>query len=151
MSCSRSWSPWYAAAGRGQCGPDAELRVSDAERSQVADALSRHFADGRLDQPEFDDRMQQAMTAKRRRDLAGLFADLPPLAVPAASAPELRRRRGRAGLLLLAALLFVVAANVPVWPAHFPWLLLAIVVLAGWWASRRYERRHRGDRARPWR
>ena len=34
-------------------GPDADLRASDAERNEVADKLSRHYADGRLDQIEF--------------------------------------------------------------------------------------------------
>lgn len=58
---------------------DADLRVSDAERGAIGEALSRHFADGRLDQGELDERMGAAMSAKTRRDLAGLLADLPPL------------------------------------------------------------------------
>ena len=59
---------------------DATLRVSDAERNDVADKLSRHFADGRLDQAEFKERLDAAMSAKTQGDLAGLFDDLPPLA-----------------------------------------------------------------------
>ena len=60
-------------------GPDLNMRVSDAERAEVADRLGRHFADGRLDQAEFDDRVSRAMAAKTVGDLRGLFDDLPDL------------------------------------------------------------------------
>jgi hypothetical protein len=53
------------------------MRVSDAERSQVADRLARHYADGRLDDAEFEARLDRAMRAKTRSDLIGLLADLP--------------------------------------------------------------------------
>jgi hypothetical protein len=61
----------------GQAPAPADLRVSDAERQAVADQLSKHFADGRLDQAEFDERLGQAMNAKTYRDLDGLLTDLP--------------------------------------------------------------------------
>src|SRR5260370_11408336 len=54
-----------------------DLRVSDAERAEVADRLSKHYSEGRLDQAEFDERVDQAMRAKTRSDLSGLFDDLP--------------------------------------------------------------------------
>jgi hypothetical protein len=53
------------------------MRVSDAERAEVADRLSQHFGDGRLDQEEFDKRLSQTMGATTQSDLHGLFADLP--------------------------------------------------------------------------
>jgi hypothetical protein len=53
------------------------MRVSDAERAEVADRLSKHYGDGRLDQAEFNERLDQAMSAKTQSDLHGLFADLP--------------------------------------------------------------------------
>ncbi len=53
------------------------LRVSDAERAQVADQLSRHYTEGRLDQDEFGRRLDQAMAAKTYRDFTGLLQDLP--------------------------------------------------------------------------
>ena len=56
---------------------DQHIRVSDAERSAVADLLGQHYADGRLDQAEFDDRVSRTMAAKTRGDLTGLFDDLP--------------------------------------------------------------------------
>src|ERR1700761_9690845 len=56
---------------------DLHIRVSDADRNAVAELLSKHYADGRLDQGEFDERVGQTMAAKTRGDLAGLFDDLP--------------------------------------------------------------------------
>ena len=75
---------------------DQHLRVSDAEREAVSGRLAEHFAAGRLDQAEFDDRTRRAMSAKTRADLRGLFADLPePLPETGAPAvPELPRGGG---------------------------------------------------------
>ncbi|MGH3256525.1 MAG: DUF1707 SHOCT-like domain-containing protein [Streptosporangiaceae bacterium] len=56
---------------------DQHLRVSDAERNEVTDRLAVHFGEGRLTQAEFDERAAQAMNAKTRGDLRGLFDDLP--------------------------------------------------------------------------
>jgi Flp pilus assembly protein TadB len=53
------------------------MRVSDADRAEVADRLAKHYADGRLDEAEFDRRLDQAMHAKTRADLIELLADLP--------------------------------------------------------------------------
>src|ERR1700759_4794551 len=61
----------------GQDPAPADLRVSDAERQAVADQLSHHFGNGRLDQAEFDERLSQAMNAKPSRDLDGLPPALP--------------------------------------------------------------------------
>src|SRR5580704_8676945 len=71
---------------------DQHLRVSDAEREAATGRLAEHFAAGRLDQPEFDDRAGRAMSAKTRADLSGLFADLPEAGAPAV--PELPRSGG---------------------------------------------------------
>jgi Flp pilus assembly protein TadB len=74
--------------------PDLGMRVSDADRSEVADRLARHFGDGRLDQAEFDQRLDQAMRAKTRADLVGLLADLPQdRPAPDASQPAGRKER----------------------------------------------------------
>jgi hypothetical protein len=53
------------------------MRIGDAERTEVADRLSRHFSDGRLDEAEFGERLDQSMRAKTMADLSGLLADLP--------------------------------------------------------------------------
>jgi hypothetical protein len=54
-----------------------EMRVSDAEREAAAGELQEHFASGRLDQDELDERLSRALTAKTRGDLDALFTDLP--------------------------------------------------------------------------
>ena len=72
-----------SAASGGRLYSDQHLRVSDAEREAVCDRLAGHFAAGRLDQAEFDDRVARAMSAKTRADLRGLFADLSETAAPA--------------------------------------------------------------------
>ena len=69
---------------------DPNMRISDAERTEVADRLSLHYGDGRLDQEEFDRRLHQAMSAVTQADLNGLFADLPELGD---GGPRTRRRR----------------------------------------------------------
>lgn len=55
------------------------MRVSDAERGEVADALKRHCADGRLDSAEFEARIDRTLRSKTRADLEGLLDDLPDL------------------------------------------------------------------------
>jgi Flp pilus assembly protein TadB len=123
--------------------PGPQLRVSDAERAQVADALSKHFADGRLDQAELDERVQRAMAAKTRADLAGLFDDLPPLE-PAAPGLEVgRRRRPTVAFVVVAALVFVAAFWAAAWSWHVPWLVVGIVLFLVWRRSRRGWHRHR--------
>ena len=82
------WDPSYPEYRRRPSTPYADIRASDAERAEVADRLSHHFADGRLDQPEFKARLDRAMGATTRGDLDGLCDDLPP--------PPARRLRRRA-------------------------------------------------------
>src|SRR5215475_7510316 len=81
--------------GRGRW-PESGMRVSDAERAIIADRLAKHFSDGRLDQAEFDDRLDRAMRAKTRADLVGLLTDLPEgLPVSPADDPERSRNQRR--------------------------------------------------------
>jgi hypothetical protein len=51
--------------------------ASDTERDAAAERLQAAFAEGRLTESEFDQRMRSALTARTRADLAGLLADLP--------------------------------------------------------------------------
>jgi hypothetical protein len=53
------------------------MRVSDAEREAAAAELQEHFASGRLDQDELNDRLSAVFAAKTRGDLNALFTDLP--------------------------------------------------------------------------
>lgn len=54
-----------------------EMRVSDAEREAAATELREHFASGRLNQDELDERLTAVFAAKTRGDLNALFTDLP--------------------------------------------------------------------------
>ena len=88
------------------------LRISDADREAAVDLLAEHYATGRLDKDEFDERSDAVWSAKTRGDLAPIFADLP-LRSPARRTSRLqpgapRRRR---------------------WPVPLVPVLIALVVL----------------------
>ena len=53
-------------------------RASDAERDHAVSELRNEFAEGRLSHETFMYRMQSALDARSRGQLAGLFTDLPP-------------------------------------------------------------------------
>jgi Flp pilus assembly protein TadB len=80
-SASPPWTTSQSGNGyrRHSRSGGSDLRASDAERAEVADRLSKHYQEGRLDQAEFNERMDRAMNAKTRGEFAGLFADLPDL------------------------------------------------------------------------
>jgi hypothetical protein len=62
--------------------PSQRIRVSDADREQVAEILRTAAGDGRLDSDELDERLGAAYTARTVADLVPLTADLPDAAVP---------------------------------------------------------------------
>ncbi len=53
------------------------LRVSDADRDQAVDELRDEYVEGRLSHETFVYRMQTALDARNRGQLANLFTDLP--------------------------------------------------------------------------
>ena len=124
------WNLGFSPLFRGPYS-DQHLRVSDAERQAVTDRLAEHFGDGRLDQAEFDERVDRAMNAKTRADLAGLFDDLPETGAPAV--PERPRHRRRHPILTIALLVLITVAAVHAVAAMFvPWLwigFLAVILL----------------------
>ena len=136
--CSRF--DWRDATGRyrTQAASTAHLRVSDAERHEVAERLSRHFADGRLDQSEFDLRLGRATGAVTRGDLDGLFDDLPPLSDEVVRP----RRRRRLIPLLVAIALVALAIDAVLSVAHLPWLLFVVIGVLLWYRFGRRERDH---------
>jgi len=126
------WDPAYPMSRRDVPTADANLRASDDERNAVADKLSRHYAEGRLDETEFKLRLDTAMSATTRGDLNGLFDDLPRLPSEAPPPPP-RHRRVVPWLLLVAFLVIAAGATLPFYPLyHVPWLLIAIVGFVLW-------------------
>jgi hypothetical protein len=70
--------------------PD-ELRVSDAERHQVAEVLRRAAGEGRLELDELEERLEATFAAKTYGELAPLVRDLPlqesPVSIPGNARP----------------------------------------------------------------
>ncbi|HEY3907138.1 MAG TPA: DUF1707 domain-containing protein [Streptosporangiaceae bacterium] len=133
---------------------DDRIRTSDADREQVAARLRDHYAEGRLTQEEFDERLTTALSAKTFGELRQVMTDLPgpKLAAfqpkqPSANAssryrpPVMFRRRPRVFpllvLALLAILLFsgagaaVLAVKVVAIIAMVMFLAFAAVAVAG--------------------
>lgn len=140
----------------------ADLRASDAERADVADRLSRHYQDGRLDQAEFNERLDRAMNAKTRADFSGLFADLPELPDSADQAGQsgkngqpirppfnpgrIQQRQARRGsvyyivfLAFVALVTYMVAQTLM--HSLFPWGVLIAVVAFLWLRNEQMRRR----------
>jgi hypothetical protein len=66
------------ASGQRGTGPaEPDIRVGDRDRDAVAHRLQEAFAEGRLDDEDFDQRMRAALTARVGGDLAVLTQDLP--------------------------------------------------------------------------
>ena len=129
--------PHLASAATPPPHRSPDLRISDAERAEVADRLSKHYGDGRLDQAEFDERLDQAMRAKTQADLDGLLADLPRTDAEASEAPKAteRRRHEHRHLRVLVLTVFIViavaaVAHALVWSmTTWVWLLLLGAIL----------------------
>ncbi len=121
---------------------DQQMRVSDAERQAAADRLAEHYADGRLDRAEFDERVGRAMSAKTQADLGALFADLPETGAPAGpAAPEGPRRRHRHPVLSLVLIVVIILAAAHAVLFAGPWLWLGVLAVALLW-GRAVSRRH---------
>jgi hypothetical protein len=108
--------------------PDPRLRVSDADRERAMADLAGHYADGRLDHEEYDERLDAIWTARTRADLAVLFSDLPrPQVAHPPARPAARRERPPFRLPLLPVLMLLVALSIltgaPVWLAIFPLMI----------------------------
>lgn len=64
-----------SAAGHG--APTPAMRAGDRDRDAVVQRLQEAFADGRLDDEEFDQRTRAALTARLQSELAVLTDDMP--------------------------------------------------------------------------
>ncbi len=150
--------PWGRGSSYRRATPaNPSMRVSNADRTEVADRLSKHYGDGRLDEEEFNERLDRAMKAKTQADLHGLFADLPGTppgmpgpAEPMAVVPQRRRRPLFARVVLIVLAVVIIsslwhAVMNPFWGLamgglYVPWLLIAVVAFLVW-RSRTWHRR----------
>lgn len=139
---------WYRISG-----PDPSLRVSDADREQVAGRLRKSHAEGRLDLSEFQQRLEQCYASKTLGELRALVKDL-----PRAEESDGRRsvgwlRAARWGGFPLVPILIVliVASAASGHGHHLFWLWIPIAFLfwrSFWWRRGRLlsgGRHRRGD------
>ena len=126
-------APTPNTGGTGCTTNEVDLRISHADREKVSQQLCRHFVDGRLTLPEFEDRTSRLYDALTSLDLRTLLSDLPAL-------PERRRldlvgvgRHLRRALLLRWASLSVgIRLHVFVWMLLSTfWIVLLVTVGVG--------------------
>lgn len=72
---------------------EPEIRVSDAERNVVVEALRTHCADGRLTLDEFAERVEVALAAKTQVELHEITRDLPAVLPTSTTATPQSRTR----------------------------------------------------------
>lgn len=137
----------------GPAASDGTWRISDGDRDAAVQALGEHYAIGRLDKAEYDERVDLAWAARTNLELPPLFKDLPlphgnvvaphVVARPASLAGRSYRpsawpprRRGPLGPLGPLPFLVILLAFL----LHAPWLVLGIVIA---WCLLRSGRRWR--------
>jgi hypothetical protein len=118
------------------------LRASDADRDATADRLRKHHTDGRLDQDEFQQRLDRCFAAKTVGELTELTRDLPD--------DTARHRAGGLtgfGLLgclrmipILPIILAIIALHLIVGMASGLWILIPLFFLARLMIFRRGSR-----------
>jgi Domain of unknown function (DUF1707)/2TM domain len=110
---------------------DDGWRVGDEERERTVTLLHEHASHGRLDPDELDARVEAALAARTRGELAELVTDLP-------QAPAKRPRREvvrfqrHLGIFAVMSLFFIaiwaLAGGGPFWPA---WAMLGWGIALG--------------------
>ena len=87
----RSGSPPAPERQSTAAKPDpALLRISDHDRQEFVDELTRHCAEGRLNFDELDERVAKAWEARTQAQLRPLAADLPTLPAAKGKEPDLK-------------------------------------------------------------
>ena len=148
---------------------DDRMRISDADREQVTARLRDHYAAGRLNSEELEERITAALNAKTYGDLRRIMVDLPepapvganpgPAAAPWTGRPVYAYRRGPRLLPLALFVLFAALILPPVGFVFFAFLKVILLIwlvtcVAGIFAAarfRRHVRRHLQSGNSPWR
>jgi hypothetical protein len=122
------------------------LRISDQEREQAAAGIREHFAVGRLDDAEVEERIQAVYAARTRGELDALMVDLPALpmtasesrAVTAQRRSDLTRRATQeaggsfAPFLVCTVIWLASGADSVFWPAFLLIAPLAMIARVVW-------------------
>ena len=74
----------YQMQARMHPGMNPAMRAASADRERAVDVLKAGFAEGRLTQDEYNERMNRAYASRTYAELIALTADLPAGAMPAA-------------------------------------------------------------------
>jgi Domain of unknown function (DUF1707) len=140
---------------------DDRMRISDADREQVTARLREHYAAGRLDSEELDERITAALHAKTYGDLRRVMTDLPEPAPAGADGgavpppywagprwqgpPVVAYRRGPRLLPLALLVLFAAIILPPVGFVFFAFLKVILLIwlvtcVAGLFAAARFRR-----------
>ncbi len=115
------------------------LRASDADRDATADRLRQHHTDGRLDQEEFQERLDKCFAAKTVGELAEVTRDLP-------DDSARHRARGRTGfglrgrlrmIPIIPIILAIVAIHLIFGVVGGLWILIPVFFLARFMFFRR--------------
>lgn len=136
-----------------------DLRVSDAERDAAATELREHYAAGRLESHEFEERLNAIYAAKTQGQLSALNADLPALPPKPPTTAELARNVvasnqlarhiavGGGAFVLSTVVWLSVGAHGDFWPK---WVLIAtaVVIWRGSQRGRHMSRSRRHGRGR---
>ena len=104
---------------------DRSLRVGDKERDAVTEILRRAHVEGRLDDDEFQVRLERCLTAKTYADIDGLIADFP--REVAVAEPTRHRPGWRPWPVPFVFLPLAVIAAVAI-GGHVAWLALPLLV-----------------------
>ena len=124
-------------------GPRPDLRLSDADRDDAIARLSEHYAAGRLDKDEFDERSDAVWSAKIGSDLEPVFVDLEPVqpfrATPWSDDRAPSRRRGWLPVPFFPLLFILVAVTMI---THVPFVLLVLLTCAFVFGRRRRRHHH---------
>jgi hypothetical protein len=102
---------------------DRGLRVGDQERETVSEILRERHLEGRLDNDEFQARLERCLSARTYADLDALVADLPP-EVPEPAESRARSVRPWPAFLVPVALIAAIALS----HGHAAWLIFPFVL-----------------------
>lgn len=163
-------TPFSARLGA-MSSPEPPQRIGDAERDRAVELLRENLALGRLDQAEFDERLEAALSARYADDLTPLFVDLPKAptsavaqtgqVAPATSSTPASggnaSSRGNRGILSPPARSAIEAVSWVIWPimiglitwagwGNFWWLIFVPIALSSAWrAYRQHDRNGSAD------